>query len=138
MRRFVTIQVLLALVPAVFSAPFLHLHGHENSAHIERAHRSRALVDHPHFPSGCSAGRANDLAITGSQGDDSSVSLNWFQDNPRPIPGLECVPAEAAVVPVLEPTAVSVELPMHCSHDPPFVFARSPRSPPALPASLGV
>src|SRR3990172_2126793 len=64
-RRYVSIQVLLALVPAVFSAPFLHLHWQENSGHFMRVHRAQALVTHTHFSiCGCWRGRGENVTMS--------------------------------------------------------------------------
>ena len=137
MRRYVSIQVLLALVPAVFSAPFLHLHGHEDTDHFLEAHSRQALVAHPHLStSGYAHGPS--VAISACE-DEDAVSLDWFQGGPHPVPSLEFVLVETTVIPVPEPTAFWTEVPTHRSHDPPLIVSLSPRSPPAtrIP-SLGV
>ncbi len=83
-RRLIAIQILLALVPAVFSAPLLHLHGHENTDHFVKAHRAQALGSHTHFSTcQCGGGHSGTVVMTASRDDDDAVFLNWFQDNPH-------------------------------------------------------
>jgi hypothetical protein len=128
-RRYISIQVLLALVPAVFSAPFLHLHGHADTDHFLEAHSRRALVTHPHFST---SGHAHGPSAAVSPCEDEDVvPLDWFQGGPQPAPNLEFVLVETTVVPVPEPTASWLEVPTHRSHDPPLIVSLSPRSPPA-------
>jgi len=138
-RSSIAIQVLLALGPAAFWAPFLHLHRHENSDHFARAHRAQTLVTHTHFPT-CRPGDQphSSLATDAAQEDADAIFLDWFQANPQPAPSLEFVPAETTVVPAPEQTAVWIEVPVHRSHDPPLILSFGPRSPPVQPASLGV
>ena len=138
-RSSIAIQVLLALGPAAFWAPFLHLHRHENSDHFARAHRAQTLVTHTHLPT-CRPGHLPhaSLATGTTQEDADAIFLDWFQANPRPAPTLDFVPAETAVVPAPEQVAAWIEVPVHRSHDPPFILSFSSRSPPIPLASLGV
>ena len=70
--------------------------------------------------------------------DDDAIPLNWFQNHPQPVPHLEFVRVETAVISVPEPTAFWIEVPTHRSHDLPLTVSLSPRSPPAtLSFSLG-
>jgi len=135
-RRYVSIQVLLALVPALFSAPFLHLHLHEDTDHFLGAHSRQALVAHPHLST---SGRTHGPSATiGAREDEDAVFLNWFQNHPQPAPSLEFLLVETAIITVPEPTAFWIEIPTHRSHDPPLNFSLNPRSPPAtLSSSLG-
>lgn len=124
-----SIQVLLALVPAVFEAPFLHLHGHADTDHFLEANSRQTLVSHPHLSvGGYTHGRG--AAIISCE-DEDAVSLDWFQGGPQPVPNLEFVLVETAVILVPEPTAFWIEVPTHRSHDPPLAVSLSPRSPPA-------
>jgi len=138
-RPSIAIQVLLALGPAAFWAPFLHLHRHENTVHFAKAHRAQTLVTHTHFPT-CRSGDWPDRTLaTSAAGEDAdAIFLNWFQAKPHPAPGLDFVPAETTIVPAPEQTAAWIGVPVHRSHDPPLILSFSPRSPPIQPAFLGV
>ena len=130
-RRFIAIQVLLTLAPAVFSAPFQHLHGHEDTDHFVKAHRAQALVTHTHLSTGaCRGGHSGTVVVTASPDDDDSVSVDWFQDNPHPAPSLEFALVEILVLPAPEPAACWADVPIHRSHDPPLISSFRPRSPP--------
>jgi hypothetical protein len=135
-RRFISIQVLLTLVPAVFSAPFLHMHGHRNSGHFMGAHQAQALVTHTHLAA-CRYGHrpGGGATIIADDDDDDAIPLNWFQNHPQPVPHLEFVLVETAIITVPEPSAFWIEIPTHRSHDPPLTFSLNPRSPPATPSS---
>jgi hypothetical protein len=136
MRRYVSIVTLLALAPAVFSAAFLHTHGHQTSGHFMRAHSAQALVTHTHFSTcGCGHGHGGNVTMITDHDDDDEIPLSWFQDNPQPVPHLEFVVVETAIIQAPEPTASWIEVPTHRSHDPPLIVSLSPRSPPATPSS---
>ena len=136
MRRYVSTLTLLALVPAVFSAAFLHTHGHQNSGHFMRVHLAQALVTHTHFPTcGCGHGHGGNVTIIGDHDDDDEIPLSWFQDNPQPVPRLEFVLVEIAIIQAPEPAAFWIEVPTHRSHDPPLIVSLSLRSPPVTPSS---
>jgi hypothetical protein len=128
-RRYVSIQVLLALVPAVFSAPFLHLHGHEDTDHVLEAHSTQTVVSHPHL-SACGHAQGPGKAIISCE-DEDAVSLDWFQGGPQSVPDLKFVVVETTVIPSPELTAFWTEVPTHRSHDPPLIVSLSPRAPPA-------
>jgi hypothetical protein len=136
-RRYVSIQVLLALVPAMFSAPFLHLHGQGDTDHFLGTHSTQVLIAHPHLSTSGYAHVAS--AAIRACDDEDAVPLDWFQGGPQPVPNLELVLVETTVIPVPEPTAFWIEVPTHRSHDPPLMVSLSPRPPPAtrIP-SLGV
>jgi hypothetical protein len=128
-RRYVSIQVLLALMPAVFSAPFLHLHGHEYTDHFLEEHARQAPAAHPHLST---SGHAHSpSAAISTHEDEDAVSLDWFQAGPQPVPNLEFVLVETMVIPVPELARFWTEAPTYRSHDPPPIVSFSPRAPPA-------
>jgi len=131
-RRSVSIQVLLALAPIVFSAPFLHLHLHEDSDHFLEEHSKGSLVTHPHLA--VSGDTQNPGFAVSALGDDA-VPLDWFPAGPQPGPSLEFVAVATPVVPVPEPGLFWMIFPDHRSHDPPPVVSTRPRSPPATRVS---
>lgn len=136
MRRYISILVMLALVPAVLSAPFLHTHGHENSSHFTRVHRVQALVTHIHFSTcSCGRGRGGNVTMIADHDDDDAIPLSWFQTHAQPVPSLEFVLVETTVIPVPELAAFWTEVPARRSHDPPLIVSPNPRAPPATRTS---
>ena len=121
--------MLLALAPAVFSAPFLHLHGHENTDHSLEANSRQTLVSHPHLSEG-GYPHGPGAAMTSCE-DEDAVSLDWFQGGPQPVPNLEFVLVETTVTPAPEPDVFWIMVPTHRSHDPPLIVSIGPRPPPA-------
>src|SRR5512139_2358549 len=124
-------------MPTLFSAPFFHLHGHEESDHFLQTHLRQNLVSHPHL-STCGGDHGGRAGIA-SCADEDAVFLDWIQGGAQPGPILEFVLVETAVIRAPVPIAFWTEIPTHCSHDPPLIVSLSPRSPPAARLStLGV
>lgn len=131
MRRLITLSVILALLLALFRAPFFHLHaGHEHTAD-EPGHDGLDLAFHTHVESHPSADHDGETSVSvpKANGDAQSVDVLLFlQETP---PSLPVQVEQVASCSQLIPTGLTIYEFTPRTHDPPWIHSSIPRSPPA-------
>jgi hypothetical protein len=129
MRRLVALSVILALLFALFRAPFFHLHEGKDHGPHEPGHRNLALIFHTHFkPSSTSSGHPLvDVAhIARSVQAVDILLLEQQSPSSLPIQG-----EQPAFFFPLVPLGLTIYELIPRIHDPPWVHSSIPRSPPA-------
>lgn len=123
MRCYISILANVVLLFAFMESPFLHVHQHEST----QRHPGGFLHLHlrsVHPVTGGSEFRSLDP-------DDDAQVQNWFSASPQTIQDSSSVIlGELLVLLVPEASEWKVNAPLLAGHDPPLLFARSPRAPP--------
>jgi hypothetical protein len=127
MRRLAALPACLALLLALFMAPYQHVHlatGHED-------HNDSAVV-HVHFlPVAPSASQDSGPSFDHSDRDHFSRSLDTFTTIPQAALSLPFRPESPARLFIDAESCVGIEIVDVCSHDPPCLDASIPRAPPS-------
>lgn len=122
--RCTAILVSLALLGAFIEAPFLHIHQHEATQ------RHPGAFIHLHIESRHSSSGGPELR--GLDPNEDAIPQGWFSATSTDS-GLNTsiILTEPFRFEIPERTGWIVEGPLPVGHDPPLLFARSPRPPPA-------
>ena len=131
MRRVYSTVVGMALLVALFQAPYSHIHLNRTSDHAKEHHLSQGLTLHTHLL----AARHGDLhlpAVTRSngRGKDDAIFLAWAPALTHFDPIHVLSPLEPFVLILPDQLVDFLVFPVYHSHDPPFVLSSAPRSPP--------
>jgi len=131
MRRFGLIPASLALLQALFVAPYQHVHVSEQ--HHEHSHHDEAAIVHAH-PYGFSLPESHndEPAFEHSHKPHVSVALDTFSTLAQGVLTLVFVPESTVAVFAPAQLAVWVEITEQCGHDPPCIGDAPSRAPPSL------
>jgi hypothetical protein len=132
MRRSVSLSVILALLFALFRAPFFHLHEGKDHGPHEPGHHSLALISHVHLrPFSASSHHGAETSVDGRQADRNAQPIDILVLEQEPPPSLPVQIEQVAFYSPLIPTGLAIYELTPRTHDPPVVHSSIPRSPPA-------